>query len=96
MAVRIGISTGDVTWDEHDDIAGTSAVEAARLESTAEGGQILCSQLTQMVSRGRGGHVFAPIGELELKGLPHPVAVAEVLWIWSMFHSSYEEVECQM
>ena len=80
MEIRVGISTGDITWDSNDDIAGTPAVEAARLEGAAEGGQILCADLTKLIARGRGGHVFVEVGELELKGLDGPVAASEVLW----------------
>lgn len=80
LEIRVGISTGDITWDATDDIAGTPAVEAARLEAAAAGGQILCADLTKLIARGRGGHVFVEVGELDLKGLEGPVAASEVLW----------------
>lgn len=80
LVVKVGISTGDVAWDAQDDISGTAANEAARIQGLAEGGQILCADLTKLVARGRGDHGYTSLGEFELKGLPHPVAVSEVRW----------------
>ncbi|MFN0026430.1 MAG: ATP-binding protein [Acidimicrobiales bacterium] len=77
--MRIGLSAGDVLWEEGD-CYGTPVVEAARLEAAAEGGQILCSDLVRMMARGRGGHELTPIGALHLKGLPEPLAAFEVHW----------------
>jgi class 3 adenylate cyclase/tetratricopeptide (TPR) repeat protein len=79
LSVRIGLSTGDVAW-ERGDCFGAPMVEAARLEAAAEGGQILCSEFVRMMARGRGGHEFRPVGLLDLKGLPEPLAASEVLW----------------
>ena len=79
ISVRIGLSTGDVSW-EGGDCFGTPMVEAARLEAAAEGGQILCSDYVRMMARGRGGHEFRRVGLLNLKGLPEPLAVSEVVW----------------
>ncbi len=79
ICLRIGLSVGDVSWEEGD-IFGTPVIEAARLEAAAEGGQILCSEMVRLMARGRGGHEFRPIGFLELKGLPEPVAACEVVW----------------
>src|SRR5439155_22973296 len=42
LAIRIGLSVGDVSW-EAGDCLGTPVLEAARLEAAADGGQILCS-----------------------------------------------------
>lgn len=79
LAVRIGISAGDVTFEDGD-CFGEPVVEASRLCESARGGQILCSEVVQTLTRGRGGHAFAPIGTLELKGLPEPVPACEVRW----------------
>lgn len=79
LAVRIGVSAGDVSW-EAGDCFGTPVVEAARLEAAACGGQILCSDLVRLLARGRGGHQLVFVGELDLKGLPEPVPAHEVLW----------------
>lgn len=79
LAVRIGISAGDVTIEEGD-CFGTPVVEASRLCAHATGGRILVAELIRLLARGRGDHEFNAIGDVELKGLPEPVAVAEVLW----------------
>src|ERR1051326_2374646 len=67
ISIRIGLSTGDVSWEDGD-CFGAPLVEAARLEAAAEGGQILCSEFVRLMARGRGGHEFRAIGFLELKG----------------------------
>jgi class 3 adenylate cyclase/tetratricopeptide (TPR) repeat protein len=79
VSIRIGLSVGDVSWEEGD-CFGTPLVEAARLEATAGSGQILCSEFVRMMARNRGGHEFVDLGFLELKGLPEPVATCEVVW----------------
>jgi len=79
VAVRIGISVGDVTF-EGDDCFGLPVVEAQRLEGAGEAGSILCADLVRLLARGRGGHEFEPIGDLDLKGLPEPVPAARVRW----------------
>jgi len=79
LAVRVGVSVGDVTWEDAD-CFGAPVVEASRLCGAAEGGQILVADLVRAMARGRGGHQFHPVGELELKGLPEPLAALEVSW----------------
>ncbi len=79
LPVRMGLSVGDVSWDGGD-CFGTPLVEAARIMAVADGGQILCSDFVRAMARGRGGHTFADLGFLELKGLPEPLAVCEVQW----------------
>src|SRR6476660_9275432 len=79
VAVRVGISLGDVTW-EGADCFGSPVIEAARLCAVAEGGQILAADLVRLTARGRGGHTFTPIGPVALKGLPEPVVACAVGW----------------
>jgi len=79
LDIRVGIAAGDVTV-EGDDIFGTPVVEASRLCAHARGGQIVVADLVRVLGRGRGGHTFTPIGELELKGLPDAVSACEVPW----------------
>src|SRR5262249_6343794 len=69
VAVRIGISAGDVT-ERAGDYHGVAAVEAARLCSAAMGGQILASETVRSLVGTGGGHEFVALGELDLKGLP--------------------------
>jgi class 3 adenylate cyclase len=79
LQVRIGISVGDVTW-EGDDCFGLPVVEARRLEASADPATIRCAELVMHLARGRGGHEFVVLGDLELKGLAEPLAVCEVRW----------------
>ncbi|MEO7428893.1 MAG: AAA family ATPase, partial [Acidimicrobiales bacterium] len=79
MAIRIGISAGDVAWEDGD-CFGTPVVEASRLCNAAESGAILVSEVVRLLAGSRGGHVFRPVGALELKGLDLPLAAAEVEW----------------
>lgn len=72
LIIRAGISTGDITWDSHDDVAGTAVVEAARLEAQAQPSQILCTDITRVIARGRGGHQFDHLGEIELNIADRP------------------------
>jgi class 3 adenylate cyclase len=79
LEVRVGISVGDVSF-EGDDCFGLPVVEAQRLEAAAEGGKVLCSEVVRHLARGRGGHEFVALGDLELKGIPDRVQAVEVLW----------------
>jgi class 3 adenylate cyclase/tetratricopeptide (TPR) repeat protein len=79
LAVRVGLSAGDVSWDDGD-CHGTPVVTAARLCDRAVGGQILVDDLVRGLARGRTEHTFRLVGELELKGLAEPVAAYEVAW----------------
>jgi class 3 adenylate cyclase len=78
LGVRIGVSAGDVVF-ENDDCFGTPVIEAARLCAAAAGGQILASEIVRWMARS-GGSTFSPVGSLELKGLPEPVPTVEVGW----------------
>ncbi len=77
--IRIGLSIGDVSV-ENDDVFGVPVVEASRLCGIATAGEILAAELVRALARGRGGFVFEPMGDLELKGLPEPVPSARVIW----------------
>jgi predicted ATPase/class 3 adenylate cyclase len=78
LAVRIGISAGDVT-ERAGDYHGVAAVEAARLCAAATGGQILASETVRSLVGSAGGDDFVHLGELDLKGLP-PVATVALRW----------------
>ncbi len=79
LAVRVGVSAGDVSWEDGD-CHGTPVVTAARLCDRAVGGQILVDDLVRGLARGRTEHSFRLVGELELKGLAEPVTAYEVPW----------------
>ncbi len=79
IEVRVGISAGDVSWEDGD-CHGTPVVTAARLCDSAEGAQILCDDLVRGLARGHTELSFVLVGEIELKGLPEPVIVFQVPW----------------
>ncbi len=83
LGLRVGLSGGEVTKEsgkDGDDYFGDPVIEAARLCARAEGGQILASQFVQVMAGRRSPHAFAPVGELELKGLAEPLETVEVGW----------------
>jgi len=79
LAVRVGLSAGDVTFED-DDVHGTPVVEAARLCAAADGGAILAAEVVRILSGSVGGHTYVTVGPLELKGLDHPVHAVQVVW----------------
>jgi class 3 adenylate cyclase/tetratricopeptide (TPR) repeat protein len=79
LGVRIGISAGEAT-EEDDDYFGDPVVEAARLCAAARGGQILAADLVRLMVGRNATQTFVEVGDLELKGLPEPVAAVEVQW----------------
>jgi predicted ATPase/class 3 adenylate cyclase/DNA-binding CsgD family transcriptional regulator len=76
--VRIGISAGEVS-EESGDLHGTPVVEAARLCAAAAPGQVLVGEGAALLTR-RSEHELRAAGEVELKGLPEPMPVFEVVW----------------
>lgn len=78
LAIRVGVAAGDAEQDDGD-LFGEPVVAAARLCAAAEGGVILVPEVVRLLAP-RGAHEFRPVGELELKGLPEPVAAAELVW----------------
>ncbi len=79
IAMRIGVSAGDASFED-DDWFGTPVVEAARLCSAAEGGQIVVSDIVRVLAGSRTSHAVTSIGDIEGKGLPAPIAACEVAW----------------
>ncbi len=79
LLVRIGISMGEADVEE-DDFFGLPVVEAARLCASAQGGEILTTEVVRILAGTRSGHDIEPIGPLELKGLPAPLPSCRVVW----------------
>jgi class 3 adenylate cyclase/tetratricopeptide (TPR) repeat protein len=79
LSVRVGVSVGDVSVEEQD-VFGAPVVEASRLCASATGSEILVADLVRALSRGRGGFIFEPVGDLELKGIAEPVPACRVAW----------------
>jgi class 3 adenylate cyclase/tetratricopeptide (TPR) repeat protein len=78
LALRVGLSIGDVTTEDGD-YFGHPVIEAARLCATAEGGQVLATELVRTLA-GRTGYEFNDVGDLALKGLARPVSAVAVGW----------------
>ena len=66
LAVRVGIASGDVAWEDGD-CFGLPVVTAARLQAEAEGGQILVSDIVRLLAGDRAGDRFEPAGSLALE-----------------------------
>src|SRR3954469_2407960 len=80
LAVRIGVSMGEATEDGGD-YYGDCVVEAARLCAASQGGHIFTTELLRAMIGRHATHEFANVGNLDLKGLPDPVATVEVRWV---------------
>ena len=78
VQLRVGVATGDVSWEEGDCFG--LPVVTARLEAEAGAGQILVSALVRHLAGDRSTASFEPVGALELKGLPAPVEAFAVGW----------------
>lgn len=80
MLLRIGIAIGDVLVQEQDgDLLGDGVNVAARLQTLAQpGGVCVSEEVYQHVARNISFSV-ADLGPQELKNLPHPVRVFEIL-----------------
>ncbi len=79
IELRVGVSMGEAI-EEDGDYFGDCVVEAARLCDQAIGSQILTTELLRAMVGRHSTHEFASVGELELKGIPDPVAAVEVRW----------------
>ena len=79
LGLRIGVSGGEATR-EADDYFGDPVVEAARLCARADAGQILATDAVRVMGGRRSPYHFQRLGTLELKGLPDPIEVLEVMW----------------
>jgi predicted ATPase/class 3 adenylate cyclase len=79
LLVRVGVASGDAD-EESGDYFGVPVVEAARLCSEAQGGEILVTEIVRALAGSRGGFAFEALGALELKGLDQPVRACRVEW----------------
>jgi predicted ATPase/class 3 adenylate cyclase len=77
LRVRIGLSAGDVVWED-DDFYGMPVIEAARLEAAAQPDQILAADMVRVLAGSRSDAVFSSVGKLALKGLPEAILVCEI------------------
>ncbi|GAB4342179.1 MAG: hypothetical protein Kow0099_19510 [Candidatus Abyssubacteria bacterium] len=79
MQVRIGLNVGEPIRTE-DDYFGMPVVIAKRICDCARGGQIVASDLIRRLVGSRGEFVFRDLGPVELKGIPEPFPLCEVVW----------------
>lgn len=77
IKLRIGVHTGDVTFQE-DDIYGDGINVAARLEALAAPGQVLISDIVHHSLDGKTNEKFGGGEPHELKNIARPVAI----WRW--------------
>jgi predicted ATPase/class 3 adenylate cyclase len=78
LLIKAGVSSGDAST-AGGDVFGMPVIEAARLCDSCSPGQILAKEIVGHLAAGRG-HAFMSVGALELKGLPAPLDVIEVVW----------------
>jgi len=78
IRVRIGLNAGEPIAEEKD-LFGTAVNMAARIAATAEGGEILASDVVRQLVAGKG-FLFSDRGEVELRGFEEPVRLYEVRW----------------
>ncbi len=78
VMVRVGLNAGEPIAED-DDLFGTAVNEAARITATANGGEILVSDVVRQLAKGKD-FLFADRGETSLKGFDEPVRLYEVKW----------------
>ncbi len=79
LAVRIGLESGEVVFDEADSTfaTGEAVNVAARLQQAAAPGEILIGPMARSLSLGR--LEVEPRGELELRGMALPISTWRVV-----------------
>ena len=78
IMVRVGLNAGEPIAED-EDLFGTAVNEAARITATADGGEILVSNVVRELAKGKD-FLFADRGEANLKGFDEPVRLFEVRW----------------
>ena len=78
IKVRIGLNAGEPIAED-EDLFGTAVNEAARITATANGGEILVSNVVRELAKGKD-FLFADRGEANLKGFDEPVRLFDVRW----------------
>ena len=78
IRIRAGINAGEPV-EEDDDLFGTSVIVAARTAASANGGQIVVTDVVRQLVAGKE-FLFADRGLSNLKGFEDPVRTWEVLW----------------
>src|SRR5688500_4834552 len=76
--LRVGIHVGEVVPGPDGDLYGDGVNTAARLQQSAEPGQVVVSEDVWRPLRQRSEHRFTALGERRLKGLAAPIRVFRV------------------
>jgi class 3 adenylate cyclase/tetratricopeptide (TPR) repeat protein len=79
LGVRVGLHAGEPIREE-EDYFGMPVVIAKRVCDSADGGQILATELVRGLVAGRGDAAFTDRGERALKGIAEPIQVYELAW----------------
>lgn len=79
LSVRVGVHVGEPE-QEDGDYFGSAVDIAKRLCDSAEGGQIVVSDLVRGLVGSRGDHAFESLGGLTLKGIAEPLPASSVFW----------------
>ena len=78
IRVRVGLNAGEPIAED-DDLFGTAVNLAARITASANGGEILVSDVVRQLVKGKD-FLFADRGEANLKGFDESVRLFEVRW----------------
>ncbi len=78
VRVRIGLNAGEPIQEEGD-LFGATVILAARIAASADGAEILASDVVRQLCAGKG-FLFADRGEHVLRGFEDPVRIFEVSW----------------
>jgi Adenylate and Guanylate cyclase catalytic domain len=80
LHLRVGVHTGEPVINSEGRYFGIAVVVAARLCSSAAGGQILISDVVRALVSSRRLPSLTPVGEIEAKGVDEPVRTWQVDW----------------
>ena len=80
MQIRVGVHIGDVVQTD-DDLLGHAVNKAARIASSAEGGQIIVSRVVHAMLDESAEFSFGETIEAELKGMPGRHEITPLEWL---------------
>ena len=77
--VRIGVHAGEL-YDTSNDVVGAAVHKAARVASSAAGGEVMVSSIVKERAGGSEGLGFGTPFTVELKGIPGTHELTPLLW----------------
>jgi class 3 adenylate cyclase/tetratricopeptide (TPR) repeat protein len=78
LALRVGLSAGEVIEDDEGDVHGAAVVTAARITALATGGQVLAAEVVVRLAGRMPGLEVRSLGPRRLKGFDHSVELCDV------------------